>query len=287
MKKGYLYALLSSVLFGSAGIFVNFSYNLGLNSINLLMLQYIFSVAFILLFIILFNRKYIKVTKGELYRLSIMGAFLNTFMTLFYYNAFNYLSVSMVTLLLYTFPSLIFIYKVIFKGYKINIKNVSALIIAFLGCILALNIIGENGVISVKGIIYGALASFFYALLNIYAEEKLTGISSLTINFYTYIFSLVSLIIINRDIKIYSVLNHNAFILVGLFAVFGGILPMMFLFLAIKNIGALKTSIISNAEIPSAILFSVILLKEKIIIVQLIGGVLIIISILILNNENI
>lgn len=285
MKRGYLYALLSSILFGSAGIFVNFSYKLGLNSINLLMLQYIFSVAFMLLFIILFNRKYLKVTKGELIRLCIMGAILNTLMTLFYYNAFNYLSVSMVTLLLYTFPSIIFIYKVIFRRYKINIKNVSALIIVFLGCILALNIIGENSIISVKGIICGILASFFYALINIYAEEKLIGISSLTINFYTYLFSLVSLIIINRDIKIYSVLNNKAFITVGLFAVLGGILPMIFLFLAIKSIGAFKTSIISNVEIPSAILFSVIILKEKIAMVQIIGVILIIISILILNDE--
>ena len=43
MKKGYIYALLSSILFGSAGIYVNFAYKLGMNSINLLMLQYIFS----------------------------------------------------------------------------------------------------------------------------------------------------------------------------------------------------------------------------------------------------
>ncbi|MDV3428671.1 MAG: DMT family transporter [Bacillota bacterium] len=285
MKKGYLYAVLSSVLFGSAGIFVNFAYKLGLNSINLLMLQYIISVAFMLIFIVIYNRKYLAVTKNEIIRLIIMGAILNTLMTLFYYNAFNYLSVSMVTLLLYTFPSIVFIYKVIFKGYKINIKNISALIIAFLGCILSLNIIGEGKVLNIKGIIFGMLASFFYALLNIYAEEKLKDIESLTINFYTYIFSLASLIIINRDIKIYSSLNLSAFAEVGLFSILGGILPMVFLFLAIKKIGAFKTSVISNIEIPSAIILSVIILREKISIIQILGGIMIILSILILNNN--
>ncbi|MFA6941709.1 MAG: DMT family transporter [Clostridiaceae bacterium] len=285
MKKGYLYAALSAVLFGSAGIFVNFAYKLGLNSINLLMLQYIFSVALMLIFIFLYNRKYLVVTKNQIIRLIIMGAILNTLMTLFYYNAFNYLSVSMVTLLLYTFPAIVFIYKAIFKGYRINIKNISALIIAFLGCALSLNIIGEGKVLNVKGIIFGMLASFFYALLNIFAEEKLKDIESLTINFYTYIFSLASLIIINRDIKIYSILNFNVIIEVGLFSILGGILPMVFLFLAIKKIGAFKTSIISNIEIPSAILLSVIILRERTSITQILGGTMIILSILILNNS--
>lgn len=277
--------MLSAVLFGSAGIFVNYAYKSGLNSINLLMLQYIFSVAFMLIFIFIYNRKYLIVNKSKIKRLIIMGVFLNTSMTLFYYNAFNYLSVSMVTLLLYTFPAIVFIYKVIFKNYKISIKNISALLLAFLGCIFSLNIIGEGNAVSLKGIVYGMLASFFYALLNIFAEEKLKDIESLTINFYTYIFSLAALLAINRNIEIYSILSLNTFIQVALFSILGGILPMVFLFLAIKYIGAFKTSIISNVEIPSAILLSVIILREKISMIQSFGGVLIIMSILILNNN--
>lgn len=284
MNKGYIYAILSAVFFGTAGIFVKYFYTMGISSIKLLMLQYIFSVAFMIIFIFFYNVKFFILNKNSFKRILVMGLILNPGMTFFYYKSFSYLDVSMVTLLLYTFPAIVFIYKGIFKDYSINPLNILAIITTFIGCLLSLNIIGVGVSINYLGVFYGMLGAFFYALMNIYAEERLSQIEPLTINLYTYIFSLVTLILLNRNIG-YSLIGVNELFKIGLFSIMGGILPMIFLFLAIKKIGALKTAIISNLEIPTAIILSIFINGEKISSFGVIGIILIVISVIIFNKS--
>ncbi|GLC28843.1 DMT family transporter [Clostridium omnivorum] len=274
MKKGYIYSILSAILFGSAGLVIKFAYVGGIDSISLLTLQYIIAVVIMFIVLYIMDKKALKVNRNVLLHCAILGIVGNTFMTIFYYLAFKYLPVAMVAILLYTYPIMVFLYSFIFEKEKVDLKKFIALLMAFSGCVLALGLIGGKTSYSKVGIIYGVLSALFYAFMNIYSEKKLAKVDSLTINFYSTLFSLISLIIYR--VPVFVLKGEVSISLIGyttILAVLCEILPLTLLYAAIKRIGSLKVSIIGNLEIPTAMILSYIFLHETITFSQLIGAV--------------
>ncbi|MGV8983576.1 DMT family transporter [Clostridium sp.] len=280
MKKGYIYSILSAILFGSAGLFVKLAFVGGIDSISLLTLQYIIAVPLMFLFIYLFKREAFKVTKVQLLRLAVLGAIGNTFMTVFYYISFNYLPIQMVAILLYTYPLMVFVYSIVFKSESISFKKIFAVFLAFLGCVLTLDILFGNFKYSLKGVIFGLVCAMFYAFMSIYSEEKLQGLAPLTINAYSTFFSLICLTIYKFPLFVFrGEVTARIFGYTAILAVFCEIIPLTLLYAAIKQIGSLKVSIIGNLEIPTAMLISFFILHEKIGNMQIIGTCLVVYAI--------
>lgn len=277
LKKGYLAAILSAIFFGSAGLIVKFAFGEGLDSIELLTLQYIIAVIIMFLIIFVSNKKALKVSGKTIFDLAVLGVIGNTFMTVFYYTAFKYLPVAMVAILLYTYPIIVFIYSFLFKKEKVNMTKFIALALAFIGCILALGLIPGNLKYSSMGILCGLLSAVFYAFMSIFTETKLHNVDSLTINLYSTMFSLLSLMIFKFPTFIikgqftFKVLGYTTIL-----AVICEIIPLTLLYLAIKHIGALKVSIIGNLEIPTAMILSYLFLNESVSILQVAGAALVI-----------
>ena len=195
MKKGYIYSILSAILFGSAGLFVKLAFVGGIDSISLLTLQYMIAVPLMFILMYIFNKESFKVTKVQLLRLAVLGAVGNTFMTVFYYISFKYLPIQMVAILLYTYPLMVFIYSTVFKKESLSYKKLFAVVLAFFGCVLTLDILSGNFKYSLKGVIFALICAMFYAFMNIYSEEKLQGLAPLAINAYSTFFSLICLMI--------------------------------------------------------------------------------------------
>lgn len=286
MKKGYIYAVVSAILFGTAGIFVKLAQNTGLDSVSLLTIQYI--IAVVLMFAVAFfkDNKKLYISKKQLFNMIILGAVGNTLMTVFYYMAFEYLPVAMVTMLLFTYPIMVFVYSLLVEKQGIDIKKIAAIISAFLGCILTLNILSGHLKYSIKGIIFGLLAAVFYAFMNLYSEKKLENVDALLINAYSTLFSLISLIIYKWPSFLfngYITLKSLTYIII--LAVFCEIVPLTLLYAAIKHIGSLKVSIISNLELPTAIIVSFVILNESVSAVQIIGAGLIFYAVHLIRAE--
>lgn len=276
LKKGYIYSIISAVLFGTAGIFVKLGHNTGLDSVSLLTVQYIMAVVLMFLIAFLKDRKKLHVTKRQLLNMAVLGGIGNTFMTIFYYMAFEYLPVATVTMLLFTYPIMVFIYSVIFQKQNINGKKVIAIAAAFLGCLLTLNILSGGFQYSIKGLVFGLLSAVFYAFMNLYTEKKLENVDSLSINAYSTLFSLIILIIYQPPKILFSgEIKAESLIYITILAIFCEIIPLTLLYEGIHSIGALKVSIIGNLEIPTSIIVSFIFLKESISMTQILGAVLI------------
>lgn len=287
MNKGYIYAIVAAVLFGTAGMFVKLAQRTGLDSITLLTLQYVFAV--ILMFTIGFikNKQELIVTKNQLKHLAILGIVGNTFMTVFYYMAFEYLPVAMVTMLLFTYPIMIFIYSYFFERTKLNFKKRLAIFIAFIGCICTLNIIGGGFSYSIKGIIYGLLSAVFYAFMNLYSEKKLENVEALAINAYSTAFSLLILCVFKFPVIVFQgKIKIESICYIAVIAIFCEIIPLTLLYASIKYIGSLKVSIINNLEIPIAILGSYLVLSEKVTFIQLVGAMLIVYAIYLIREKS-
>jgi drug/metabolite transporter (DMT)-like permease len=284
--KGFVYAIISAVFFGSAGIFVKNGFSKDFSPVDLLMLQYI--IAGIILAVICFvkYKKGMKLSRKLLIRLFIQGTVGNTLMTVFFYSAFKYLDVSVTTMLLYTYPAMVVAFSSLFCREKISKKKVVAILGTFIGCLFALNINVHNiGSLPLIGICYGILSAVFYAFMNIYAEKIVDDVPPIVVTFYTTIFSLVVLLIFNFSfVGKLSSLTFNSIQNAAFLAFFCEIIPLSFLYAAIKYVGPITTSIITTLEIPASVIFAFFILSEKISIVQLLGIFLVIGSVVILKK---
>ncbi|WP_291729975.1 DMT family transporter [Clostridium sp.] len=281
-----MYSIVAAIMFGSAGIFVKLAYKVGLDSIDILIVQYIAAV--ILMFALIFarNREALYIKRTQVFHLAVLGIFGTTLMTLFYYEAFKYLSVAMVTILLFTYPIMILIYSIIFRNQKITFQKMMAVILSFAGCVLGLNVFNGSVDYTFKGIIFGLLSAVFYAFMNLYSEKNLQNIYSMTINAYSTLFSLITLVIYRPPyFLLEDKINMKGILYIILLAVVTDVIPLTLLYASIKYIGAVKTSIIGNLEIPASIIISSIVLKERVYMAQIIGALMILCSVYIITQR--
>lgn len=285
LKKGYLYSIISAIFFGSAGLIVKLAFLEGTESVDLLTLQYFIAVPLMFILLFVFSKSRMRVSKKELLHLFVLGVVGNTFMTVFYYKSYSYLPMSMVTILLYTYPIIVFFYSVIFGRERISMHKILALILAFIGCIFALGLMKGEIKYSPLGILFGILAAVFYAFMNIYSEHRLSNVEPLAINAYSTLFSLLSLMVYKFPVFIFQgKVSTNMIKYTVILALFCEIIPLTLMYAAIKYIGSLKASIIGNIETPTAMLLSFLILKEPITIIQLLGAVLIFYAVYIIRK---
>lgn len=285
--KGFVFAIISAVFFGSAGIFVKNGYSENFSPVDLLMLQYIIA-GIILLFISL--GKYsssLRLSKPILKKLFIQGAVFNTLMTVFFYSSFKYLDVSVATMLLYIYPAMVAAASFLFFKQKVSKIKITAITGTFIGCILVLNLFSNNlNHLSINGIVYGILGAVFYAAMNIYAENIVENVPPVVVTFYTTIFSLIILVIFNiKFIDKLQFVSYGSIKNAALLAFFCEIIPLTFLYSAIKYIGPVTTSIISSLELPSSAILSFLFMGERLSFVQILGIIIVIYSVILLKKN--
>lgn len=285
--KGFIYAIISSIFFGSAGIFVKSSYTENFSPVDLLMLQYIIAILILFMICIVKYRTSLKLTKSMLKKLIIQGVVGNTFMTVFFYSSFKYLDMAVATMLLYTYPAMVAVVSFIFLKAKISKLKIAAIFGTFLGSLLVLNIFSSSfNSISMIGILFGVLAAVFYAFMNLYAEKIVEDVPSMVITFYTTVFSLIVLFIINYGfIGKIPTITPESILNAALLAFFCEIIPLTLLYSAIKYIGSISTSIITTVELPASAVFSYFIMHESISFIQIIGILIIGYSVIILKKE--
>lgn len=285
--QGFIYAIISAVFFGSAGIFVKSGYSSNFTPVDLLMLQYI--IAGIILFIMCFvkYKDKLRLSAVDLKRLIIQGAVGNTLMTVFFYQSFKYLDVAVATMLLFMYPSMVALASLVVFKEMISKTKIIAILGTFLGCILVLDIVGKGSNISYIGVVFAILSAVFYAFMNIYAEKIVHDIPGLVITFYTTIFSLIVLFIFNFSF-IYKIVDVSipSFTNAALLAFFCEIIPLTFLYEAIKRIGPVSTSIITSLELPASAVIAFIFLNEKLSYVQVLGILIVVYFVIRLQNDD-
>ncbi len=283
--KGYLSAGLAALSFGSSGLFVKLAQQTGLESLNLLIVQHLISVP--ILWIITFAKhpNTMKLNRENLIRLFFLGAFFSSLMNFFYYQTFKYLDISIATIIFYTYPIILALFTSLFLKQKLSRLTLLSLFIAFIGCILVLNIFNTNITISTKGVMFGFSAAFLCALFSMLLEKVDKSIPPLVFITYSTSFALVGYLIIKPPVQLIQtgITGQQLLIVTGL-AFICQVPPNILLYIAVKSIGAVRTSVVSNIEIPSAAILGYIFFNETLNLSQGFGMVLVISGIVLMKN---
>lgn len=286
--KGVLIAAISAILFGSSGLIQKPLYADNVYPLNVLTVAYF--IGSIVLFTYLFffkGKKFLIVPKESIKHIIIHSLFGMVAVTVSFSFSIKLLDVSISTMLLYTYPVIVSVYSVLVLKENVSFTKILCIIGTLLGSMLVLNIFNINNNFPKIGIIIGVFSAFAYAFLNLYGDKLLKyNLNPLTIVFYNVCITFLTLIIINHKLLFnLNVLNAKIVISAGLLSVVCQIIPMFLLYVAIRLIGPVLTSIITPIEIPAAALLSFIFLGENISLIQWIGIIIVLLCILLIKME--
>ncbi|WP_025209736.1 DMT family transporter [Hippea sp. KM1] len=279
--KGSLFSVLSAASFASLVVLVKIGYNSGLSTLNMLLLRFGFAVLLMGGFFFIFKRNLLKAEKSTLKKAFFTGSILYTAQAFSFFSGVKYTSPNVVELVLYLYPAAVSILSHFFFKDKLNLFKLFyiAVILSGFGFIFQEAFYSK---LNLLGILFSVLAMSIYSFYLISIEFFVRDENAITFSFYTIVFAFLSFFVINLFTGLPQ-LNANRLFIGALLGLIPTFMAIMFLFMAIENIGSALTSVFSSIEPLITIALSYIALGITLTENQLIGGALIIIGVFLAN----
>lgn len=283
MKLQLLYPLLIVIASSSYGLLstiIKVAMGHGFTSNEAVSSQYIIGFLLALVLFLITQRSLPKLNKSGIITIVSAGAITAT-TGMVYGLALNYVTASLGVVLFFQFTWIgLFIDCIVHKRLP---NRYEALSLVFLlgGTLLAAGVLDTDlSTIPWQGWVYGLLAATSFAIFIQINSRQIEGMSTVT---RTFLMSLVALIMISIFLSPEIIWNGtlfktNLWIFGIILGIFGIILPILLLSIAVPKVGGALSSILSAMELPVAIIASVIILHEKLTILQLFGIVLVLVG---------
>ncbi len=283
--KGGLLVALGASSYGVLTTFVKMAYEKGFTTYEVTFAQLLLGVLGLTVLSSIYKGKKQKKEGGtSKFKLLLAGTSLGL-TSIFYYLAVQYISVSMGIVLLMQSVWIGVILDSILTKTKPSPMKIIAVLVILTGTLLATNLIFQEITFDLRGIGYGLLAACSYTV-TIYTSNTVSlGLPALERSKYMVIGGLliVSLItlpsfIVNKNF------NVEVFYFWGpILALFGTILPPLFLTTGMPKLNVGLGVIITSIELPVAVLMAKFLLDERVNAWQWLGIVFILTAIVLMN----
>ncbi|MDO9182730.1 MAG: DMT family transporter [Bacteriovorax sp.] len=283
---GFIQIIFSGVCFAFLGFFGKMAYAQQITPGELLSLRYFISAVLTGLLIVFTKPKlFFMLNRFEIISSLLLGIFGYALFSSFYFMALTGLSASLTVLLLYTYPVLVTIFSRIFLKEKMGRKGILALILVSIG-LMGL-VWGEWSISRPVFLVYGFSSALFYSLYIIFSRKYLSKIPALPSSFFVQLGAGIILSIIHFSHNIHrpmEILIKNYPLIISMSVICS--LMAMTLFLAgLQKITSTEASILSTTEPIFGVIIATTLLGESIKGVQLLGGFLILIAMLLIATK--
>lgn len=286
---GYVMIFAAGILWGTIGLYVKLLSGVGAST-TLIAFMRLFTGFWILVPVMLCmgGIKMFKIDKNGLKHCLMLGLLSQALFNYCYIISIGSVGVATASILLYTAPVFVCIMsRIIFKE-QIGKLKIFALLINIVGCFLMVT--GgslSNFKISVLGIFSGIAAAFLYSLVTIIGKIASGSIHPFTVVFYSFLFGWLTLGIISAPWESIATVSGLKFWMYS----FGyGLIPTVGSYLLYmgglkKKVEISKVPIIASVETVVATLIGVIVFKEKLNIINVLGIIILLSSIVIMNMK--
>lgn len=285
-KKGFLVIAVSSIGFGTLGIWSKLGYDAGLSPLELLTMRFTFAAVLLWIYALIKHRNEVNIGFVNMAKLFVQGGIAYASTSIAYFYALKYLPVSLTAILFYLHPIYTFFITIVMFKEKISLKRWGALLLTFVGILLLVGISSghfDYKMIGVYLIIVSGLCYSIFAITNQAFKADCDGYISTV---YSVSFCALTLNIITRPgISLWTSLDMSQWLVVLGIAFFGTVVGMFGLIVGIRLVGAAAASIYSSIEPLSASIFALLLLKENLSIMQLIGGIMVLLGVTVIKME--
>lgn len=280
--KYILSTVLAGILWGIISIFVRTLSAAGLTSVQIMFLRGGLSAVLLLIFLLIKDRSLLKIRLRDLWMFLGTGLVSLTFFSLCYFTTILQAGTSIAVILLYTSPIFILVFSRFLFKEKITGVKLVALIMTFAGCILVSGLGSSHG-LTARAFFIGLCAGFGYAMYSIFGRYALEKYNSLTVNFYTFVFSSISILPFCHAGQIVPTLNTKVIFFILGIAIFCTILPYFFYTYGLSGLETGKAAIFVTVEPLVGTLIGFFVWKEQATIMNVAGILLILAAIILLG----
>ena len=286
-KIGYLYVTLAAILFAVSGTAAKFLFNRGITSYQMIQLRVTLAFCGLLFWLLLRNRSLLKIDLKDFFYFILLGTLGIGAAQFFYLFAISKINVAAAILLHYTGPVFVTVYAAIFLHQQLTRNSIVAILGTLIGCFLVvgaynLDLLSLNRM----GIIGGILAAVAFAIYSLLSEYGMRKYSPWTVLLYGLFFAALIWNMLHPPLKaILHSYEPVEWFWILFIATFGTILPFGLYFEGINRIRATHASITATLEPISAGVIAAIFLGETMAPLQILGGLLVIASIILLQTK--
>lgn len=277
-----LFVILAGVLWGIISVFLKGLYSMEFTALQVMFFRGFISSIFMGIFLLIKDRSLLKFELKDIWMFLGTGVISLTFFSLCYFYTILESGASVAVILLYTSPIFVLIMSVLLFREQITFFKIVALVFTFVGCVLVSGVGGNSG-LNAKGFFIGLCAGFGYALYSIFSRFALKKYNSLTVTFYTFLFSAISIIPFCSISKVPALINSKSILLSCGIALLCTALPYIFYTIGLQGLETGKAAILVTVEPLVATLIGFLLWKEQVSFFKVIGILLILVSVLLLS----
>lgn len=288
-QLGFAVALVSAVSFSTLGIFAKMLYALGFSVASALAWRFV--IASLFLWAVVYVRMRFRkappaIEDGSAARTRFFRVFLLGFIGFapqagLFFLTVKILDPGITSLLLYLYPSFVFLISFLLKHQKPGRVQSFALLLSLGGCVLTF---WQAGSYPLVGLVLGVVVAVAYAVYLVAGESILQNVDSLWATAVIMTAAALVYLCISIGSGTFFVPGSlkQIFLLICI-ALLATDLPIVTLFVAMQRIGARDTSIISTVEPVCTNILSAILFGEVMTGRRILGGSLILAGVVILN----
>lgn len=280
-QAGVLMILASAAGFGTLPISIKFAYVAGANVITILTVRFLLAAVFLVLALKIRGIRF-HIERKMAIKLCLLGAIGYGMMSMLYALSLRYLSASLGVMLLYSYPAIVSLISFAIGDEIFSWQKSLSLVVCFIGLTLVVGI-SLDGVQPI-GILFGLGASIVYSCYIIISKRVLKNVESTVATAYVCLSAGICFLLIGASSGDLNInLSWEAWLSITGMALLATVIGVLGFFAGLSRIGASNASIISTLEPVITVLLSLLLLNEKLTIIQGIGGVVILAGIVILQ----
>ena len=280
--KGIICGILAAVCYGTNPFGALPLYEEGVNTASVLFYRFFMAVLMLAIMLIV-QRKDFSVTKGELKVLGSLGM-LFAASSITYYQSFHFMDAGIASTILFVYPVMVAVIMATFFREKVTASTVTSIILALVG--IGLLYKGDAGIsLSTMGVLLVMVSSLTYAVYIVIVNQSSIRMSSLKLTFYVLLICMLCLLA-------YSFTSPDLYLMLPpsprawFFACWLGLVPtvlsLVFMTIAVHEVGATPTAIMGALEPLTAVAIGVMVFDESLTFRLAVGIVLILSAVLLI-----
>lgn len=288
-KKGFILAIIAALFWGYMGVPTRNLNNLNFDSFSVCFFRTSISAIFYFIYCLIKDPSSLKVNKKKISFFAFYGVVCFGITFVSYNISVSYISIALATMFMFTSQVWVVILSYFIFKEKFTIQKVMAIILNLCGCFMMCKAYDlSNTSMNYTGVIFGLLSGFTFALQIIFAKINSDKGNQNILLAYAFIFASLFLLPfanIKNTLEIFTSCNNIFPIFKGIFiiSVLNTIIANGAYIKSVQYISAGLASIIASSEIVIASITAYFVFHETLDMVQIIGMVLILASIILLD----
>jgi drug/metabolite transporter (DMT)-like permease len=285
--KGYVCVVAAALMWGSSGTAGKALFDAGMSPFDLAQIRVTLASAIIFLVFLLLSRDLLRLRPKDIPFFLLLGSVAMAVVTGSYLYTISKIQVAAAILIQYLAPIFVAIFAMFFWKERPTFVKITALFLAFGGCFLVVG--GYNLELlqmNLLGILGGLTSAVTFAGYSLLGERAMHRYRPWTVLFYALAFSSLTWHVVYPPFTYlragYSLAQWGWIFYI---AIVGTILPFGLFFAGINYIRSTRASITATLEPIFAGFLAFIFLGERLLLLQMIGGCMVILAIVLLQLQ--